>query len=351
MNEIVFWCPDCGVELEVPTDAAGEEVDCPDCDAVCVVPFPPAESLVRGKSHANHGHTLVGREGLPSEIQSEREKAATNLDATISNKASDSTCLICGAPHPARVDQCPTCGTPSDIDLLAIPQRQRGIFVGEILETSFRLFFRRLNALLPALLVEAIVALVLYAALLRAIFLGVRIEAGFVVAASITVVYCIYHALHVGHFRLMLSVARGEPIEAYRLIWPRSGNAYIRPALAMIAVSTMFWVAIAFGAVLGLVPALVFALLAWPCGRILVDRDVPPGVAISQAVELTVPHWPGVLSLTALLLAIQVGIGLVAVGIGQFIVPLLVLCFVIPFSSLVLTVTYLRLSDEVTAVD
>lgn len=340
-DAITFCCTDCGVELEMPIDAVGEEVDCPECDVVLIVPEPTPRV-----ADPMPLRTAVVREKLPSEVD-RRETPAS--DSTEPYRAE--ICVICGVEQRPYIEACPACGTPYHIDFLSQRKRPRGIFVGEILQTSVRLFFSRFSVLAPAILIETGIAIVLYAALRRAMAIGIQWRADALVIAVVCAIYCTYHVLHVGHFRFMLAIARGDAVEPHRLIWPTSGRAYIRPSVKMLLVSTMFWGATFFGLLFGIVPGFVFALLAWPCGRVIVDRDIPAGLAISQAIDLTVPHWPGVLSLTAFLFAVQFAVGLIAVGIGQVLAPLIVLCVVVPFSSLVLTVTYLRLSDEPTGVD
>lgn len=335
---VAFSCSVCGIELEMPADAAGEEVDCPECDAVLVVPERVSPSAGLRTTQ------------LPSELrlQDALRTAEVHIPAT---HVGAEICPICGANIRPLDDDCFACGTPCDINFLNQRRRPRGIFVGEILHTSLKIFLDRLGILIPAIIFETAVALGLYGLLFWAMAIGLQWRVDWLVIGIVFAVYCTYHILHVGHYRLMLSVCRGEPVAAHRLIWPTSGTAYVGPAIKILIVSTMYWGAIFFGFLFGVVPGIVFALLAWPCGRLVVDRDGPAGLAISQAIDLTVPHWPGVLSLNAFLFAIQFSVGLIGFGIGQILAPLLVFCLILPFSSLVLTVTYLRLSDEPTAVE
>lgn len=328
-DEIEFDCTECGVGLSMPRDAAGEDVDCPECGIVLRVP-PQAPTSLSNAAGPSRGASAVS--------------ARSPVDVS-------PVCVICGSARDLHATRCDTCGTPYHIDFLKQRRRPRGIFVGEILATSTKLFVQRLNVLVPAILIEMLVTLLLVLipdAVARMANGPNEVAA---VGASLLFVLMIYHGLRVGHYRLMFAVARGESVKGHEVLLPIHGDHYARSVAKMLFVSSMFWIATLVGALFGLIPGMVFALLAWPCGRVVVDRDVPVLLAISQSIDLTVPHWPGVLSVTSLLFAIQFAIGLVAVGVGQVLVPLIVLLLVSPFSSLVLTVMYLRLSDEPTAAD
>lgn len=325
---IKFGCSYCGVELEMPEDAAGEDVDCPDCGHFLVVP-PPSMNPVGG-----------ARSLLPS------ERPATASIEVEEPAASVTVCGVCGATFSRSADACHVCGTPRGFDLRRMRGRPRGIFVGEIFTTASRVFLRNLAVLSPFVLVEALVAILLYGMLRTMVFIGLMRGIPALSVVAVVTIYCVYHALHVKHFRFMLAVARGEPVER-----GSASGGHFGTAVRMVAVSNIFWAAVFFGTVLAIAPAIVFAVLAWPCGRLVVDRDLSAGAAVSQAIDLTAPHWPGVLSVMAILAAMNAAIGFVAVGVGQVVVPGLVLCVLLPFSSLVLTVTYLRLCDEPTGVD
>ena len=291
------------------------------------------------------------------------------------------SCPICGCSNPATFEDCRACGTAFQ----SKPRRQRhraprGIFVGDILITTVTIFFRSFRFLVGSILVEMIgIFLGLLLVLMPvAVMLNIAANAPgppnrflltFVLAAMLVPMFAVWQAAHVGHYRLMLKVARGESVAVSELLSIRGlfgggpagrgrgaakgKGSRATPGLStkMVLLGALFWTGLLLGGVLLVVPGLVFALMAWPFGRVLVDRN-PPGIgAILESIELVAPHWPGVMSVVSLLWGVQFGLGLVPWLAGTLWVPLIIFLVITPFSSLALTVTYLRLRDEPTAVE
>ena len=343
-------CPDCGTLLELPAGSAGAETDCPACGA---------EFVVRSRA---------ARE-VPADAWTPRRSV---FDAAPAAPESPLACPICGCANGAEAEDCRACGT----SFRRLPRRQRhraprGIFVGDILATTAAIFVRNVRTLLAAMVVEAFgVTLVAAAVLFPTLFvIGLVARGGgganpalaaLLLTMLVVPLFAIWQAVHVGHYRLMLKLCRGQPVDAAELL---SVSALVggrlrdgrmtAPGLAtkMVLLGTLYWVLCLVGAAMLLIPGLVFALVAWPFGRVLVDRNPPGTGAITESIELVAPHWPGVLSVVSILWGAQFAVGAVPWLAGGFYAPLIVLLVLTPFSSLALTVTYLRLRDEPTAVE
>ena len=349
-------CPGCDTSLELPEDAGGAETDCPVCGVEFEVESPSSYPEFESAAGPPVRRSVFdGADAEPAEIPS----------ATVH-------CPICEAANDVSAGDCRACGTNFRRTTRQNRHRApRGIFVGDILWTTATIFGRAFRVLVPAVILEA-TALAIAASVILfpvlvvvgAVLAGANpnrnpVLAAFLLTSVLVPMFLIWQAVHVGHYRTMLKLARGEPVSfgdlfSVRGLFGGEANREVSRGsltLKMVSLGCLFWLLCLLGGMFLIVPGLVFALVAWPFGRIVVDRNPPGTAAITESIELVTPHWPGVLSVVSLLWATQIGVTVVPFLAGSVFATLLLFLVLQPFASLALTVTYLRLRDEPTAIE
>ena len=100
--DLTFNCPKCGVELEVDASGAGEEIDCPACNAAIVIPHPTpppvGQPVPAGETAAASGWATLA---APVIASSAAAKVKKQLSVPVHEGKAES--LITKAPVPLEV--------------------------------------------------------------------------------------------------------------------------------------------------------------------------------------------------------------------------------------------------------
>ena len=317
-----FTCPECQSLLEMDLQRQ-VDVDCPVCST-------PLRLSRRPKPSASQGPSL------PDEPPGQWRCLICDT-SNEPNEGGLARCQFCEAPRPRRAR--------SEGAVAAVPVPS-SITLTEILRTTTWLFTRNFGLLAAIAVLEftlffAFLAPGLIAFVLLVQWVGINPPPGqallviFAMLAFVLLTWTIYQSQHAGHYTVMLKIARGERAS------PSDLFGHARKSLKIVLLSFVFAGVVLLGLVAAIVPGLVALALLWPYGRLIIDRDPPGFSSLVEAGELVRPHFLPVLTVSLVLIGLQYASSLAG--------PLVLL--VAPYASLGLTVAYLRMRGEATAVD
>lgn len=320
---IEFNCGNCGKNLQAPEEKTGKTGKCPDCGEPIIVPEPALNSPPPENPFAYEDEESPYA-APPREIET--------------------PCPMCGASVSSRASTCPSCGEVlasetsgttgfSSGHLVSVSnvistawaryEQQRGITIGGVLVVGLISFGGRVLSEAAAIVNPALGGLIVLGAALLNLWVGL------------------------GLARLLLKVARGEQVELELLFTggPYFGRALLASivyflvvfVIAVVAILLMVLLASAVGAAafviapVFIIGLLVFGMMFWWYQYILVDID-PPGIScLSLSREIMAGNY-----LAVILISICSSL-IAAIG---FFVCVVGLIFTVPFSALIMAVTY-----------
>jgi hypothetical protein len=330
---IEFRCGTCQKLLRTTDDKAGATAKCPQCASPVLVPAAPAKK--------------PAEEEWSDEPASEEEEWAPPPGAKKSSSGPKQPCPMCGEQIPVAAARCRFCGEQLSRGAAAAATR-RGpghVDAGEVISASWRIFQSQMGICIGLVILGVVInggitfgaqriAEVVQLELMRGNpgNFGLAIAVGLVIGQIPPLLVGSF--LNAGMQRGLLKVARGENAEIGDLF--TGGPYYLR----MLGNSILFQIIISVGIVLCIVPGILLALMFWPFGYVLVDRDSPGMECLSEAKEITQNTWLQVFVLWLAVFGITL-LGMVPLCVG--------LIFTIPLTSLMFAVAYCHMTGQPTA--
>jgi hypothetical protein len=307
---VQFTCGHCAGEIRAIAAAADRLALCPLCQSATPIPAPPGETAgqTAGDGAAAGAHGLAADQPKSTEDQ----PPATKLPQPAFSQAF-------GYVPPA------------------VPSR---ISVGDILGRTWDIFFHRFFELTLVVLVAtlgSLVALAVGLAVDLLVFWGLLQLASLEVAILVLLIGLFPAVLpaiwiHVGQVVYVLKLARGQKRTWRDLL---RGGCY---STTYLHCSLVIALLVFLGLLLCVVPGLIILTVLSPAWYLVVERKLTPSEGIRGARQLA----RGNLTHLVLVMAIWVAVE----SVGQLIGPFYLL--VLPFVTLLWTVTYLRLTGQPT---
>lgn len=346
---IEFNCHVCGKLLRTADEKAGRTAKCPGCGEKLTVPGSESEP-----DDEFGGDEFGGDEYGDDAVDDYADDEYGDEDefASAPSGGAKRACPMCGESISRRSTRCEFCGervgggrgsSRGDV-------RPTQIEVGEVISTAWEIYKSEMGVCIGGYAIMMVVIMVVagargictniiglgagglggnqqVAAGALALIFGVAIVAGFIEAA-------IRLYFEAGFKRLLLNVARGKNAEIGDLF--SAGPFYLR----YLGNSILFGLMVGFGTVACIVPGIILALMFWPFGYLILDRNLPGMECLSRAKEITEGNWGAIFVLALAAAGINI-LGVCALCIGVI--------FTAPLTMLMFTVAYCRMSGRATA--
>ncbi len=335
---IEFYCGTCNKLLRTSDDRAGVRAKCPQCGESIMVPMPD-QSVPPEEDYEDYADDEID----PGDSAVERDDAEENPYQTAPALPSTKVCQMCGETIDASAKVCRFCGEEQRGGRRRSSSIPEEVDVGDVFSTSWELFKSEMGVCVGATVIFVVIILVVsvgfefvFSQMRQNVgnqaligFLGIQIIAQIV--QSLLQWY-----LQIGFTILFLNIARGESAEIGDLF---SGGPYF---LRMIGNSFLFSLMIVVGFVACIIPGIILVLMFWPYVYVLVDRDSRGIGCLAESKDITQGTWLP-LFLIYLVSAVINFLGVCAACVG--------LLFTIPWTQLMLSVAYCRMTGQQTAAD
>jgi predicted RNA-binding Zn-ribbon protein involved in translation (DUF1610 family) len=329
---IEFNCHVCGKLLRTVDEKAGKTAKCPGCGEKLTVP---------------------GSETEPDNEFGDDEYGDEDEFAPAPSGGAKRNCPMCGESISRKSARCEYCGEKVGGGGRGSRRgevRSTQIEVGEVISTAWEIFKSEMGVCVGGYTIMVVITVVIAGA--RVICSGVlnvgvagmggnqQPNPGALILVMVVglVVGLIEAAirlyLEAGFKRLLLNVARGKNAEIGDLF--SAGPFFLR----YLGNSILFGLMVAFGTAACIVPGIILALMFWPFGYLILDRNLPGMECLSRAKEITEGNWGSIFVLALAAFGINI-LGVCALCIG--------LIFTAPLTMLMFTVAYCRMSGRATA--
>ena len=323
---IEFNCPHCDKVLKTTDDKAGRQAKCPGCGELINIPEAGWEQ--QDSSFASEG----ADHELPPVPDRSREMKS---------------CPMCGVETRGDAIRCRSCGEVFKSESRLVQGRPSGFREmrpfppGEVISEAWRIFTEKMGILIGSMITMVFLVLIVLSSASIPAALGEFLyengnEIGAMVAWGISILlyfaalyFCVY--VQAGYMILQLKAAREQPIRLDDLF---SGGRYVG---RMFLSSILFGGLILLGSVAFVIPSLLLALVFWPYGHLLVDKNSPGIECLTRSKVLTDGNW-GSLFLVFVIYWVSLFCGALLCNVG--------LIFTLPFANLLLAVAYDRMSCQ-----
>ena len=327
---IEFNCPRCDKVLRTTDDKAGRQAKCPGCGELITIPEWSGE----------HQDSSFVSEGIDQELPP--------VPSPLSDRSREmKSCPMCGVETRGDAIRCRSCGEVFKSESRLIQGRPSGFREmrpfppGEVISEAWRIFTEKMGILIGSLMTMVFLVLVVLSAVSIPAALGEFLyengnEFGAIVVWGISIplyfaalYFCVY--IQTGYMILQLKAAREEPIRLDDLF---SGGPYVG---RMILNSILFGGLILLGSVAFVIPAFLLAVMFWPYGHLLVDKNCPGIECLTRSKALTDGNW-GSLFIVMIVCGASMFAGYLVCFVG--------LIIAVPFVNLVLAVAYDRMACQ-----
>ncbi len=340
---IEFQCPFCQTVLKTADEKAGVRANCPGCGETITVPSPEHEA---GQIDPSMAEVAAPEDDEFAAVEPDQARAESSASS-----GETRACPMCGATIKAVAKRCRFCGET------LTGERPEGmptqIDAGEILSRAWEIYKKRLGVVIGGcVIVHGIVLVLQFVEQLIQVVVMVAVGAagpgGNAAANNPLILGLTYGAalvfgilnfsascyLHAGYYRLLLKVARGEREEIMDVF---SGRPYFWPVFWA---TFLYWLVVYLGLLFLIVPGVYLALMLWPFGYVIVDRNTGIGDSFRRAQELTAGNYMACFVLGLAAVGAQI-VGILACCVG------LIVSW--PFMFLLFAVAYCRMSGQAIA--
>ena len=383
---IEFTCPQCDHLLRTAEDKAGLSAKCPACGEAIWVPYPhEAEGRSASGEDDRDDVSLEKEDVFEVEENAQRESSAQDLppppfppvdppktDEIASDwsrpeaegeeaveppprrrqpAGEEIICPNCQASNGPAALHCRICGESLEgVEPMATPSWSPPVpDVGEAMSTAWRIYQDRMGLLIGAGLLLILLFFLMYVVAYVG-FLGVAFGLGQVaeelaavaVVAGMIFMFVAYifatAVATIGMSRLNLRVAKGEPAEISDLFYAFGDGRRLIPGMLLIAPLLLLLHGLSMG---------IGMLFFWHLPLYYVDRRAPIGETLSGFFE----QLGASIGFVVLIGLVAFGINLATVLLTYCCIGLIVMIFSFPYMFLLYAVSYLRLSQQKTAID
>ena len=323
---IEFNCPHCDKVLKTTDDKAGRQAKCPGCGELINIPEAGWEQQDPAFVSEGADHELPPVPDRSREMKS---------------------CPMCGVETRGDAIRCRSCGEVFKSESRLIQGRPSGFREmrpfppGEVISEAWRIFTEKMGILIGSMFTAVFLTVLVLSGVSIFAGLGEEIyENGNAIGAFVTwgisvplagaaLYFCVY--ILSGYMVLQLKAAREEPIQLIDLF---SGGRYVG---RMFLNSLLFGCLYLLGSVAFVIPGLLLALMFWPYGYLLVDKNYPGIECLWRSKALTDGNW-GSLFFVFIIYWVSIYGGMVVCYVG--------LIITLPFANLLLAVVYDRMSCQ-----
>lgn len=341
---IEFHCRRCGKLLQTPDEAAGKQAKCPECEEVQPIPAGPVptEPVETGVPPTGPVPSEPTPPPTPEDIPPEPFGRPADPAATARGNPF-------GAPPvlPPGSSEIPTNPFQSPGDYTTsgpVPEGGTGeykpsiIDLGDCFSRAWAIFADQWGMCLATWVIGGVMSFA-FGMLIGAISGVISAAAGLDEVAA----FCLQSGLNfvnyvfsfwvsLGQMIIFLQIARGQPAELGLLF--SGGRFLVRYTFMWI----LFAVAVGFGLALLIVPGIIFALMFWEAGYLIVDRDLGTIDSLSESSRITNGNKMTLLAIGIVWVALSVAGTLFTCGLGMFVIG--------PYGFVLATVIYLRMTGQ-----